>query len=131
MAKKTERQKIIDKLDKVTPAIIKIRDERTCQRCHSKPSPQGCHWAHIYSRTSHKMRWDLLNSLVFCNGCHRFWHANPLDGERWFLDTFPARYEYLQMIRRQPTKHIPIGVLKEWLEERKQKLKELKNEKNA
>ncbi len=128
MAKKTERQKIIAKLDKVTPAIIKLRDERTCQRCKNKPSPQGCHWAHIYSRTSHKLRWDLLNSLVLCNGCHRWWHANPLDSEWWFRMKFLARYDYLQEKRRQPTKHIPIGVLKEWLEEREQKLKDLQKE---
>ena len=128
MAKKTERQIIVANLDKVTSQVIKLRDEYTCQRCGSKPQPQGCHWAHIYSRTSHKMRWDLLNSLVLCNGCHRWWHANPLDSENWFRIKFPARYDYLQAKRRQPTKHIPMAILNEWLKERKEKLDELKKD---
>ena len=128
MPKKTKRKKIIDRLDEVTPAIIKLRDERTCQKCSGKPQPQGCHWAHIYSRTSHKMRWDLLNSLVLCNGCHRFWHANPIDAENWFRDKFPARYDYLQELRRQSTKHIPQAVLEDWLDTLKQKLKDLQRD---
>lgn len=126
MAKKTERQKIVAKLDKVTAQVIKLRDDYTCQRCGGKPQPQGCHWAHIYSRTSHKMRWDLLNSLVLCNGCHRHWHANPIDAENWFKDKFPVRYDYLQDLRRQPTKHIPLATLIEWYEALKLKLEELK-----
>lgn len=126
MAKKTQRRKIVEKLDKITAQVIKLRDDFTCQRCKGKPRPQGCHWAHIYSRTSHKMRWDLLNNLVLCNGCHRWWHANPLDSEWWFRMKFPARYDYLQELRRKPTKHIPMAVLEKWLEERKLKLEELK-----
>ncbi len=122
---KTDRQKLIAKLDKVTPAVIKLRDERTCQRCGSKPQPQGCHWAHIYSRTSHKMRWDLLNSLVLCNGCHRFWHANPLDAEKWFREKFPIRFSYLQWKRQFPTRHIPLAELQKLYESHKEKLKEL------
>ena len=128
MAKKTERQKIISKLDKVTAQVIKLRDDYTCQRCGGKPHPQGCHWAHIYSRTSHKMRWDLLNNLVLCNGCHRFWHANPIDAENWFRDKFFVRYAYLQILRQATTKHIPLAVLEEWLEMAKQKLSDLKKE---
>lgn len=123
--KKTDRQKVIDKLDAVMRQVIKVRDDYICQRCGSKASGQGCHWAHIYSRNSHKLRWDWLNSLVLCAGCHRFYHDNPLDGEWWFRVHFPARYDYLQKRRQEPSKHIPQVVLEEWLEERKAKLKEL------
>jgi len=126
---KTERQKIIAKLDKVTAQVIKLRDGRICQRCGGKPSPQGCHWSHIYSRSSHKMRWDLLNSLVMCNGCHRYWHANPIDAENWFKDKFPARYAYLQVVRQETTKHIPLAVLESLYETLKEKLKDLQEEK--
>ncbi|KKL03963.1 hypothetical protein LCGC14_2620860, partial [marine sediment metagenome] len=81
---------------------------------------------HIYSRTSQKMRWDLLNSFVLCNGCHRFWHANPIDAENWLKNKFPARYSYLQNIRRMPTRHIPMAFLEEWLEMAKRKYEDLR-----
>lgn len=123
---KTERQKIVAKLDKITAQVIKLRDDYTCQKCGGKPKPQGCHWAHIYSRTSQKMRWDLLNSFVLCNGCHRFWHANPIDAENWLKNKFPARYSYLQNIRRMPTRHIPMAFLEEWLEMAKRKYEDLR-----
>lgn len=134
--KKTERQKLIDKLDAVMREAIKVRDDYTCQKCGAKatisyrkgkPGYYGCHWAHIYSRNSHKLRWDWLNSLVLCAGCHRFYHDNPLDGEWWFRVHFAARYDYLEKRRQEPTKHIPQTVLQEWLDERKTKLHELKH----
>ena len=128
MAKLSERKKLIAKLDEVTSKIIKIRDEHTCQRCGSKPSPRGEHWAHIYSRSRHSMRWLLLNSLVLDNGCHRYWHANPLNAQEWFREKFPYRYEYLQAEKRKPVRQIPTIELQEIYEDHKQKLKELLKE---
>jgi hypothetical protein len=41
------------------------------------------------------MRWELINSLVLCCGCHRWGHSYPLDFQWWFRLKFPARYDYL------------------------------------
>ena len=128
MSNKSERKKLIDKLDKITAKIIKIRDDYTCQKCGKKPVPRGCHWAHIFSRSRHSVRWDLLNSVVLCNGCHRYWHANPLTAQIWFSKKFPHRYEYLQAEKQKPVRQIQTIELQELYEQLKYKLKELENE---
>jgi len=125
---KSERKRLVDKLDKITSEIIKIRDENTCQRCGSKPRPKGCHWAHIFSRSKHFIRWDFLNSIVLCNGCHRFWHANPLSSQIWFEAKFPHRYNYLQIEIQKTVRQIPTSELQDLYESHKQKLKELQAE---
>ena len=122
---KSKRKKLIDNLDKVTAKIVKIRDEHTCQRCGSNPLPRGEHWAHIFSRSRHSMRWDLLNSVVLCNGCHRYWHANPLNAQIWFEGKFPWRYEYLQEEKQKPVRQITTIELQELYEQLKEKLKYL------
>ena len=126
MARKSRRQILKRNLDRTTAQIIKLRDENTCQRCGHKVFGQGCHWAHIYGRRSLRLRWDLLNSLVLCAGCHRWWHENPVESHEWFADYFPARYSYLLKVRQQKPRIIRINELAEWLAEKKQKLAELK-----
>lgn len=83
-----------NKLDTLCRIVIKLRDDYTCQRCGSPCSGRGCHWSHIYSRKAYSMRWDLLNSLVLCAGCHQWYHSNPLSGREWFEQKFPARLAY-------------------------------------
>lgn len=88
------RKGLVKALDRICAKIIKKRDNWTCQRCGSKCSGQGAHWSHIYGRRNYYMRWQLINSLLLCAGCHFWWHSSP-DGISWFADKFPARWEYL------------------------------------
>jgi len=125
-----KRSKIIRALDRITPEIIKLRDMHQCQRCGARPQPQGCHWSHIYSRASYHTRWDLLNSLVLCNGCHRWWHSHPTESGFWFAKKFPARYDYLQGKRREVAA-IKTSELEALLESHKEKLKQLQGERNG
>lgn len=64
------------------------RDKSTCRRCH-RPGKRGLHdlhWAHLYSRRYKLVRWNPLNSMALCAGCH-FWQTNnPLEGEEFFVD---------------------------------------------
>ena len=89
------KKSIVKVLDKLAAEAVKLRDEFTCQRCGSVASGQGCHWSHIYSRRRYCLRWDLLNAVVLCAGCHRWWHGNPIDAAEWFAKKFPARQMYL------------------------------------
>ena len=126
MARKPSRKTLKNNLDKITAEIVKLRDEKTCNRCGHKASGQGCHWAHIYSRRSLQLRWDLINSFVLCAGCHRWWHENPILAHEWFADYFPARYSYLLKLKIEKDRTIRDSELAEWLAEKKQKLAELK-----
>ena len=125
--KKNDRRSTVKALDKVTAEIIKIRDNRQCQRCSGLPGVYGCHWAHIYSRKSFILRWDLLNSLTLCAGCHRWGHGNPLDFVQFFKNIFPARYNYL-IVKRRESRQVSTVELQELLEGHKEKFKELKDE---
>ena len=140
MARKPSRKTLKRNLDNITSQIVKIRDDYTCQKCNKKCALTvskhkkftveayfGYHWAHIYSRDRLSMRWLLLNALGLCAGCHREWHSNPIDSEKWFKLKYPHRYEYLQSERQKAIRTIKDSELAEWLKERKQKLKELQS----
>jgi 5-methylcytosine-specific restriction endonuclease McrA len=125
---KSKRDKLIRALDVITPKIIKLRDGFQCQRCGNIPKPQGCHWAHIYGRRSFVLRWQLLNAIVLCNGCHSWGHSNPLAFKEWFYEKFPARGPYLDMLRRQNKGTIRTQELETLLISYKQKYAELSEE---
>jgi len=125
MARTPKRSTVKNNLDKVTPQIIKLRDEQICQRCLKYCSGQGCHWSHVYSRTRYSMRWDLLNAIVLCAGCHQWWHDNPVDSGTWFAEKWPHREAYLQGKKLEPIHPIYTSELIKWLEAHKLKLKQL------
>lgn len=83
-------------LDAICKAVVKVRDERICQKCLIKiHDTYNCQWAHIKSRSRNDLRWDLLNSMVLCGSCHQWWHANPNEAGVWFANEFSARDSYL------------------------------------
>lgn len=129
MARKPSRKTLVKNLDKITAKIIKLRDDSRCQRCNSFTSGCGSHWAHVYSRRRFSMRWDLINAICLCAGCHRWAHGNPLAFTEWFKREFPARYYYLRAKRLEKIRPIKDAELAERLEEKKQKLKNLLLEK--
>lgn len=61
-------------MDKLFSEIV--RSIGQCEKCGSKTNLQ-C--AHIYSRRYRNTRWDSLNALCLCAGCHFWAHQNPLD----------------------------------------------------
>jgi len=124
--RKPSRKTLVRNLDKVTAEVVKLRDDYTCQRCMKKCSGFGAHWSHIYSRSRYSMRWDLLNSVCMCAGCHLWYHGYPTMSGEWFKKKWPHRYDYLQAERKKPLRPIKDWELAEWLAERKQKLEELK-----
>ena len=130
MAKKRKRKSIVKSLDKLCAEVVKLRDNRQCQRCGSFPSVYGCHWSHIYGRSRYSIRWDLWNSLVFCCGCHRWSHSYPIDFQQWFEERFPVRYFSLNVLvdgkpRCQIVRPIPDSELLEKEAYLKAKLKDL------
>ena len=120
------RSKVVRALDAITPKIVKLRDGRKCQRCGSMPSKQGCHWAHIYGRRDFRLRWDLLNALTLCYGCHSWFDSNARDAHDWFEDQWPARAMHIDAVRRSPQQGtIRTARLEELLESHRKKYREL------
>ena len=125
---KDERSKIIRALDRITPKIVKLRDAYTCQRCIGMPKGRGLHWSHVYCRRDFLMRWDLLNGLTLCYGCHSFLDSSAREFDDFMEERFPARVRYLRTLRATPRQTIHIETLKLWLDQHEEKLAELESE---
>ena len=87
-------------LDALAREVVFARDG-CCVRCGSTSHLQ---WAHIYSRRYRSMRWDTDNSVVFCAGCHLWWHHKPLEASAWFEDKYPRRTARLRIISQTKRK---------------------------
>ena len=98
---KTERKKLIDKLDKLSKDVVRARDGHTCQHCFKPVEGSNRHVSHVIPVSSgNKLRWDVLNMKILCYHCHiNWWHKNPLESGDWYKETYPDRWEYLQKTR--------------------------------
>jgi 5-methylcytosine-specific restriction endonuclease McrA len=98
--KKTDRQKLIKELDKLSKKLVYLRDDYTCQWCGKRDGSdyQASHVIPVSAGM--KMRWDVENMKVLCYHCHlNIWHKNPLKASEWFNNKFPERARYLEANR--------------------------------
>ena len=126
MRNRSDRQKMIDKIDKVCGDITRLID-RVCQKCGA-PGP-GLHSSHVKSKGKYSnLRFDLLNLIALCYKCHlHWWHKEPTESGKWFKKKFPERLKYLEK-HKSLTEGIKTDDLPDILKDRRQKLKELQNE---
>ena len=90
--KKTERQKLIKKLDDLVREIVFSRD-KACVKCGKATTLQ---LSHVVGRRNMTLRWDLKNLKALCTRCHLFWwHKEPMEAWQWFQYEFPYRADYL------------------------------------
>ena len=117
--RKTDRQKMIKKLDDLFRQIILRRDKYLCQYALvSRGDPRvGSEVHHIFSRRHLNTRWDLVNGITLTRG-HGIWRNGPhSDPElfREFLITkwFRSEQKYQHLMARAYTKaHFKTGDLK-------------------
>jgi len=95
---KSPRQKLIIQLDALSKEAVRKRDGNTCQRCGKWVEGAARHVSHVIPVSAgNKLRWDIQNMKILCFHCHiNWWHKNPMESAKWFEDTFPDRWEYLQ-----------------------------------
>lgn|SRR5512135_709457 len=87
------RRALIKQADKAWGKVI--RSVGACQKCGKRETLQA---AHIISRKHFALRWDLLNGLCLCYGCHfHFAHKEPLLFTEWIKEYYPNRYKYLMI----------------------------------
>ncbi len=92
---KTERRKMMDKLDLLCGKVRKEIDDWQCQRCGKPVTGRNAHWSHIFAKGTHiNIRWDLNNCITLCFTCHRWWHDES-EGKAWFKNKYLARWAYL------------------------------------
>ena len=91
--RKPTRTTLRRKLDKEVSRITRARGR--CAKCH-KSEYELLQTAHIFSRKNLSVRWDLLNVLCLCAGCHFWAHQNPTLFTE-FLRDFLGEYNYAQL----------------------------------
>jgi 5-methylcytosine-specific restriction endonuclease McrA len=98
---KTERQKLIIQLDKLSKDIVRQRDGNICQHCGKWCEGSNRQVSHVIPVSAgNKLRWDPMNMKILCYHCHiNWWHKNPMESSVWFARTFPDRWEYIQANR--------------------------------
>lgn len=83
---------------------VKLRDKNACQKCGIQRDRMEC--SHVYGRRHRTIRWDLLNAKTLCGGCHRWWHENPTESGRWFVDRFGE--QRLEILREKRDSRIKV-----------------------
>lgn len=70
-----------DALDRLFSQLVRARAKFCCEACGKT---DGLHdAAHILSRRHVHTRWDLLNAVCLCRGCHRYFTEHPFEWVDW------------------------------------------------
>lgn len=87
-------------LDNLARKLCKVRANYICERCDYMPPQVVVQWHHIVTRRCKTLRWNMLNLLCLCKGCHHWWHEVAQLGEQWmWLERkFPGRRDKLNLI---------------------------------
>ena len=95
------KTKLKKKLDVIFSKVIRARDKR-CLKCGKRESLQ-C--AHLASRTHLAGRYDELNAITLCVGCHLYWaHKSPIEFSEWLKATHPAAWKRSLEVRNETWK---------------------------
>ena len=73
-----KRTTVKRKADKLFSAYI--RSQGVCEWCSKRETLQT---AHIFSRRYLVTRWEPINALCLCAGCHRKAHDKPVEFVEW------------------------------------------------
>ena len=99
MAKKTERQKLIHKLDAAVRERCRQRDGGKCRKCGKSFEDNEVH--HVVKRRNLAVRWDLDNLILLCKwDCHPWAEAQPIDFKAWFGLCYPERAGHIEKERK-------------------------------
>jgi len=113
--KKPNKTLLKKKLEKLVKDYVKKRDDYTCQHCGKVVEGANCHASHVIpvSRSGY-LQFDPLNMKVLDYHCHiNWWHKHPVEAGKWFTDTFPERWEYLNNLHIQRLKPMTVIELQE------------------
>jgi len=92
MAKRTQRKKLVDKLDKVFSIYIRRRyaknDVAECFTCGKQDHWKKLQNGHFQSRKHYSTRWHERNCQVQCSGCNVFRYGEQYKFAKNLDDTY-------------------------------------------
>jgi hypothetical protein len=97
---KTERQKLVAKLDKVFSEYIRERDNYRCVTCgvqgRERDGLMQC--GHLFTRASYSTRWTEENAFAQCRGCNLRHEHDAAPFTMFYLHTYgQGAYEKLYL----------------------------------
>jgi 5-methylcytosine-specific restriction endonuclease McrA len=111
-------------LDGLLSVHVKNRDGWQCVKCHSSMHLQA---AHVLAKSHHgRLRFEPMNILTLCAGCHLKWHREHEHGIVWFEKRFPGAHERLQIAEECAPKVDLKLLLCVWRSETKEIMAELR-----
>lgn len=95
----------IDDADKYFSLFIRYRANWRCERCFKQyeVGSQGLHCSHFWSRSRESTRFDPLNCVAHCFGCHNLLGGNPELHREWKLKQIGQQQYDLLMVRAHQT----------------------------
>ena len=84
-----------DSLDALFSTYIRARAKQTCERCGKTypPKSRGLHCAHVFSRGKQCVRFEPINAVCLCRGCHVYFDQHK---ESQFYPWYIAKYGQAQ-----------------------------------
>lgn len=85
--KKSDKTKMIEKLDKLWSLAVRTRDRFQCRKegcpANGRRNSQG---GHIWGRSHKAVRWDPDNGITMCYYHHIHWsHREPVEFTEWVV----------------------------------------------
>lgn len=93
---KSPARKLKRQIDLLVKAYVHARDGHQCVRCGKGSGLQA---AHIRPKGKfQRMRFDPLNILSLCMGCHKYFnHLDPVGFTEWLQEKYPGRLDQLKV----------------------------------
>lgn len=95
----------IDQADRYFSLFIRYRANWRCERClkQYEVGSAGLHNSHFWGRVRESTRFDPVNCVAHCHGCHSFLTANPELHREWKLKQIGQQQYDLLMVRAHTT----------------------------
>lgn len=102
-AKSESRRKLTSECDVLVRKLVLARDGYKCVKCGGTFVLQA---SHLFSKGKYtRLRFELLNVVVMCVGCHLYWwHKNPLEAHEWLEEKYPGRTDQLRLMAATASK---------------------------
>ncbi len=125
---KSERKKLIKKLDKIFSEYIRLRDGYKCVLCGSRTNVQA---GHLITRNKYSTRWNEENVFAQCKSCNYRHEYQPEIYTSWYIEKFGEK-KYLDLVKRSNVivkyKNYDLETM---IEHYKQKIEKLKQKENG
>ena len=93
---RSERKKLVKKLDKVFSEYIRLRDGYKCVLCGSRINIQA---GHLITRGKYSTRWDEDNVFAQCRSCNYRHEYQPEIYTSWYIEKF-GENRYLDLVEK-------------------------------